>query len=164
MPGCSQASTTAAPAPSPVSTQVVRSLQSVISVILSAPMTRARVAAPARIAWSAAARVWVKPEQTTLMSMTAGPPPMPSLAATRAAMLGERSIAVDVATRTRSMSSGVSPAFARALPAAWKASSSTGSSGPAMWRVLMPTRDRIHSSLVSTMAARSSLVITFAGW
>lgn len=33
-----------------------------------------------------------------------------------------------------------------------------------MWRVRMPTRDRIHSSVVSTMAARSSLVSTFAGW
>lgn len=119
MPGSSQASTTAAPAPSPVSTQVVRSLQSVISVILSAPMTRARMAEPARMAWSAVARAWVKPEQTTLMSITAGPPPMPSLAATRAAMLGERSIAVEVATRTRSMSSGVRPAPASALPAAW---------------------------------------------
>lgn len=119
MPGSSQASTTAAPAPSPVRTQVVRSVQSVISVILSAPMTSARVAAPARIAWSAVARAWVKPEQTTLMSITAGLEPMPSLAATRAAMFGERSIAVEVATRTRSMSSGVRPALASALPAAW---------------------------------------------
>lgn len=106
----------------------------------------------------------MKPEQTTLMSMTAGPALMPSLAATRAAMLGERSMAVEVATRTRSMSPGSSPAWARALPAAWKASSSTGSSGPAMWRVLMPTRERIHASLVSTIASRSSLVSTLAGW
>ncbi|CAM5471581.1 hypothetical protein SALBM311S_09632 [Streptomyces alboniger] len=79
-------------------------------------------------------------------------------------MFGERSIAVEVATRTRSMSPGVRPAVASALAAAWAASSSTGSSGPAMRRVRIPTRLLIHSSLVSTMPARSSLVSTLAGW
>lgn len=156
------ASTTAAPAPSPTSTQVVRSLQSVTSDILSAPITRARVAAPARTAWSAVARAWVNPAQTTLMSIAAGDG-MPMRAATRAAMFGERSMAVEVATRTRSMSPGARPAAASALAAACAASSSTGSSGPAMWRVRMPTRDVIHSSLVSTMPASSSLVSTLAG-
>lgn len=120
------------------------------------------MAAPARTAWSAVASAWVNPEQTTLMSMTAGEP-MPRRAATRADMLGDRSMAVDVATRTRSMSAGCSPAEARALAAACAASSSTGSSGPPTCRVLMPTRLVIHSSLVSTMAARSSLVRTLAG-
>lgn len=155
--------TTAAPAPSPSRTQVERSVQSAMSAILSAPMTRARLAAPARIVWSAVASACVKPEHTTLMSITAGEP-MPSRAATRAAMLGDRSIAVEVATRTRSMSEGASPAVASALAAACAAISSTGSSGPPTWRVLIPTRLVIHSSLVSTMAARSSLVSTLAGW
>ncbi len=140
-----------------------RSVQSAMSAILSAPMTSARVAAPARIAWSAVASACVKPEQTTLMSMTAGEP-MPSRAATRAAMLGDRSMAVEVATRTRSMSEAPRPAVASALAPACAAISSTGSSGPPTWRVLMPTRLVIHSSLVSTIAARSSLVSTLAGW
>lgn len=142
---------------------MVRSLQSVTADILSAPMTSARVAAPARTVWSAVASAWVKPAHTTLTSIAAGEG-MPSRDATRAAMFGERSTAVEVATRTRSMSAGASPAAASAFAAACAASSSTGSSGPAMWRVRMPTRDLIHSSLVSTRAARSSLVRTFAGW
>ena len=74
------------------------------------------------------------------------------------------STAVEVATTTRSMASGPSPAAASALAAACPASSSTGSSGPAMCRVRMPTRLVIHSSLVSTRPARSSLVRTLAGW
>ncbi len=89
---------------------------------------------------------------------------MPRRAATRAAVFGERSIAVEVATTTMSTSAGVSPADASALAAAWPASSSTGSSGPAIRRDRMPTRLLIHSSLVSTMAVRSSLVRTRAGW
>lgn len=157
------ASTTAAPAPSPTRTQVVRSVQSVTSDILSAPMTSARVAAPARTAWSAVARACGNPAQTTLTSIAAGEG-MPRRAATRAAVFGDRSIAVEVATTTRSTVSGPCPAAASALAAACAASSSTGSSGPARWRVRMPTRLRIHSSLVSTMPARSSLVRILAGW
>ena len=61
MPGArsasvSVASTTAAPAPSAKITQVLRSVQSTVSDIFSAPITSARLAAPARIAWSAVAR------------------------------------------------------------------------------------------------------------
>ncbi|MDQ0773326.1 hypothetical protein QF026_001792 [Streptomyces aurantiacus] len=130
---------------------------------MSAPITSTRVAPPARTAWSAVASAWVKPAQTTLMSMAAGDG-MPRRAATRAAMFGDLSTAVEVATRTRSMSSGTRPAAARALAAACAASSSTGSSGPAMWRVRMPTLLVIHSSLVSTSFARSLLVSTLAGW
>src|SRR5260370_14992470 len=42
--------------------------------------------------------------------------------------------------------------------------SGTLSSGPANRRLTMPARLRIHSSLVSTRAARSSLVTTLPGW
>jgi hypothetical protein len=42
--------------------------------------------------------------------------------------------------------------------------SATVSSGPAILRLAIPTRLRIHSSLVSTVAASSSLVTTRAGW
>src|SRR6266540_2974465 len=86
--GSSLATTTAAPAPSPISTQVVRSVQSVKSLSFSTPMTSAFDAAPALMAWS----------------------------------------------------------------------------GAAIRRSRMPTRLWIHSSLVSTMVASSSLVSTRSGW
>ncbi len=50
MPGSSEATTTAAPAPSPTSTRVERSVQSATDVNASAPMTSAFVADPARSA------------------------------------------------------------------------------------------------------------------
>ena len=65
---------------------------------------------------------------------------------------------------TRSTSAAASPLAASALPPAATAMSTTVSSGPANRRLAMPTRLRIHSSLVSIRAARSSLVTTFAGW
>ena len=55
-------------------------------------------------------------------------------------------------------------AIEQALPPATTAMSATVSSGPANRRLSMPTRLRIHSSLVSTRAARSSLVTTLPGW
>ncbi len=88
---------------------------------------------------------------------------MPSLAATRQATFGLRSTEVQVATTTRSMSAAVRPELARALSAAAAAMSATVSS-PAMRRETMPTRSRIHSSLVSTSWAISSLVTTRDGW
>ena len=65
---------------------------------------------------------------------------------------------------TRSMSAGDRPLAASALPPATTAMSVTLSSGPAIRRLTMPTRLRIHSSFVSTWAARSSLVTTLPGW
>jgi hypothetical protein len=88
---------------------------------------------------------------------------MPSRPATWAAMLGQRSIAVNVATVTRSMSAGCRPAAASAFPAAAVARSVTDSVR-AMWRVAMPVRRRIQVSSVSTSLARSSLVSTSSGW
>ena len=89
---------------------------------------------------------------------------MPVRAATRAAMFGDRSMAVQVATMTRSTSSAVTPEFVMAADAALAAITSTGSSSSAMCRVWIPTRLRIHSSFVSTIFARSSLVSTLGGW
>ena len=163
IPGSSAAVTTAAAAPSPTRTQVERSVQSTTSVNFSAPMTRARLAEPARMAWSAVARAWVKPAQTTLRSIVAGEA-RPRRAATRAAVLGLRSTAVQVATRTRSMSAAARPAVASAFAAAAAAIASTVSSGAATCRVRMPTRLRIQASSVSTIPARSSLVSTREGW
>ncbi len=89
---------------------------------------------------------------------------MPSLRATIAAVLGIITSGVQVATITRSMSAGDSPLPASALPAAATAMSASVSSGPASRLLAMPTRLRIHSSLVSTEEASSSLVTILAGW
>ena len=165
MPGCSSspvAVTTAAPAPSPNRMQVERSDQSVKSLSFSAPITIAVRAAPARMAWSTVARAYEKPEQAVLMSYAAGAW-IPSLAATRVATFGHRSTELQVATTTRSMSAAVYPALASAFSAAAAAMSATVSS-PAMRRSTIPTRLRIHSSLVSTIWASSSLVSVRVGW
>jgi hypothetical protein len=89
---------------------------------------------------------------------------MPSRAATVAATLGIALSAVEVATITRSMSAGARPLAASALAPAAAAISATVSSGPAILRLAIPTRLRIHSSLVSTVWARSWLLTTLAGW
>jgi hypothetical protein len=89
---------------------------------------------------------------------------IPSRAATSPAALGIGVGIVQVATITRSMSVGASPLPASAFPPAATAMSGTVSSGLATRRLEIPTRLRIHSSLVSIRAARSALVTTFAGW
>ena len=88
---------------------------------------------------------------------------MPSRDATVADTLGIGASVLQVATMTRSMSDTLTPLPAIALPAAATAMSATVSSGPAIRRLAMPTRLRIHSSLVSMAAARSSLVTTLPG-
>ena len=88
---------------------------------------------------------------------------MPSRYATTADTFGINASVLQVATMTRSMSPGDRPLPASALAPASKAMSVTVSSGPANRRLTMPTRLRIHSSLVSTCAARSSLVTTLPG-
>ena len=88
---------------------------------------------------------------------------MPSRCATTAEMFGIDASALQVATMTRSMSPGDRPPPASALAPASKAMSVTLSSAPANRRLTMPTRLRIHSSLVSTRVARSSLVTTLPG-
>ena len=70
---------------------------------------------------------------------------------------------VAVATMMRSMSAGVMPAAAIAARDARSARSDVCSSGAAMWRWRMPVRVRIHSSLVATRCASSSLVRTRTG-
>ena len=80
---------------------------------------------------------------------------MPSRCATVAAVFGIWTSGVQVATMTRSMSPGDRPLAASAFPPAAVAMSATVSSGAAIRRLAMPTRLRIHSSLVSMVAARS---------
>ena len=89
---------------------------------------------------------------------------MPSRRATMAAVFGIITSGVQVATITRSMSAEERPLPASALPPAAAAMSATVSSGPAIRLLAIPTRLRIHSSLVSMAPASSSLVTTLAGW
>ena len=64
---------TAAPAPSPNNTQVVRSVQSRMREKVSAPIRRARLAMPVRSIPSTAPRPKTKPEQTACRSKAAPP-------------------------------------------------------------------------------------------
>ena len=70
---------------------------------------------------------------------------------------------VIVATTKRSISPGFEPASSRAAKAALAAMSDEASSAAAIRRLLMPVRVLIHSSFVSTVFARSSLVRTLSG-
>lgn len=62
-----------------------------------------------------------------------------------------------------SSSSAAMPAMARASLLAWAARSESFSSFPMIRRLRTPVRVTIHSSLVSTYLARSSLVTTVEG-
>ena len=70
---------------------------------------------------------------------------------------------VAVATRIKSISLALILACSIAFSAAFAAMSLVYSSLAAMRRSLMPVRVVIHSSLVSTMRERSSLVRIFSG-
>jgi hypothetical protein len=71
---------------------------------------------------------------------------------------------VQVATMTAPMSDGSSPESLTARAPASAAMSTSRVSFSAMRRLSMPTRERIHSSFVSTRAASSSFVTTRSGW
>src|SRR5688572_3722356 len=162
MPGVSAASRTTAPAPSPNSTQVSRSVQSMMRDIVSAPITSARRAWPNRTNWSATTRPYRKPEQAA-STLNAGHALIPSFSCTRHATFGKMRSGVVVPTSTRSMSLGGTPAFSSAARPALDARSLVYSLSAAMCRSSMPVRDLIHSSLVSTIFSRSAFVRTRSG-
>ena len=87
----------------------------------------------------------------------------PSLCWTIAAVLLMGTSGLLVASTTRSRSSGSTPASFSAGAAAFTAKSLVQSLSSAILRSLMPVFVVIHSSLVSTIWAQSSLVITFCG-
>ena len=88
MPGRSPATSTTAPAPSPNSTQVPRSFQSMMRENTSAPTTSAHFAWPERTNWSAVASPYTKPLHTACTSK-AGQFFTPSFACSRHALLGK---------------------------------------------------------------------------
>ena len=154
--------TTAAPAPSPKMMQVERSVQSVKSESFSAPMTIALRDAPARMAWSTVPSAYEKPEQAVLRSNAPGrgdaelggdPAGHVGAAVDRGA--GGDHDQVDVG--------GGQAGVGQRL-----AGGGGGHVGDGLVVGDPPGDDadpvRIHSSLVSTIWARSSLVSTREGW
>ena len=104
----------------------------------------------------------MKPEHTACTSKAA-PPVMPRPAWILTAVAGNVRSGVAVAQMMRSMSLGSMPERTRAWREAAMPRSEVSSPSSAMWRCSMPVRSLIHSSVVSTMRARSSLVMTRLG-
>mmetsp|Transcript_112582 Transcript_112582/g.305655 ORF Transcript_112582/g.305655 Transcript_112582/m.305655 type:complete len:338 (+) Transcript_112582:626-1639(+) len=152
---------TTAPAPSPKSTQVVRSSQSRWRERASAPMTTAVFTVPVLIYCAAVTSAKTNPEQAAVRSKATACW-QPSSAAVAGAM-PNRSSGVEVATSTSPTSSGDTFAFSIARRPASAAIVTSDSSGRMMWRRLIPVRWKIHSSLVSMTSERSSLVTTLEG-
>ena len=88
---------------------------------------------------------------------------IPSSSARIAAVAGNAMSGVTVATRTRSISAGGTPACSRASLHAGSAMSESASSCAAIRRSRMPVRVTIHSSDVSTSVDSSSFVRTRSG-
>src|SRR5690348_788035 len=111
MPGSSDASSTTAPAPSPNSTQVSRSLQSTMRVRVSAPITRARRTCPVRTKLLATPSAYTKPEHAALTS-NAMQPFAPSRFWIRHAVAGNTMSGVVVPRITMSWSEALTTAAA----------------------------------------------------
>ena len=157
MPGSSLGPTTTAPAPSAKMKAVPRSPTSVRSDSRSTPITSTCLALPPRTMSEAMATPWQKPAQAALMSNDPGAT-MPSFEATWVEACGICAGNVQVATMTVSMSEGCSPASSMARRPASAPIMATDSWSPAKRRSAIPTRERIHSSLVSTRRSKSALV------
>mmetsp|Transcript_67637 Transcript_67637/g.140195 ORF Transcript_67637/g.140195 Transcript_67637/m.140195 type:complete len:343 (-) Transcript_67637:3-1031(-) len=152
---------TIAPAPSPKRTHVFRSDQSTQRDKQSAPITTADLKEPERTYCAAVVNAKTKPEQAAVKSKATALS-APSMDATWGPV-PKRSSGVEVAWITRSTSSGDIFAAFRALLAAFADSDASDSSGAITCLLLMPVRCEIHSSLVSTISARSSLETTVSG-
>jgi len=100
----------------------------------------------------------VQPAETSIAVQTG----MPSAFCTRPASDGVNSSPVIVQATMTPTLSGASPDIASASFTA-ETASPVAVSSTATWRERMPVRLLIHSSLVSTICARSSLVTTFSG-
>ena len=151
-----------APAPSPNSTQVPRSLQSRIRENVSAPITSARLKAPLRRKLSAVASAKMKPEHTACRSKAA-PWLMPSPFCTATAVAGKVLSGVEVPSTIRSIDCASIPASANAARAALMAEMrgelTVGGD------VALPDAGALHDPFVGSVnrAANSALVSTFCG-
>ncbi len=154
---------TTAPAPSPNRTQVRRSVQSTNLDSASIPTTRAQRNTPAARAAPARATPYTNPEQPALRSRNAGSLGRSSPAAMWGAVPGTGCSDTLVAAMSTSTWAGGSWAAARAARAASTPIWAGGAPGSNRCRVWMPVRERIHSSLVSILSARSKLVTRLGG-
>lgn len=155
-------STTAAPAPSPKRMHVLRSVQSTIRLIASAPTTSASGRGDAASRQCAVCSAYTKPVQAAFMSKQTVSPDSPSALCSAQAVLGMRLSGVIVATMQTPMSSARTPERESAMRAASMASCVCVSPSHTCRR-RMPVRETIHASDVSMRAARSSFVTTCAG-
>jgi hypothetical protein len=89
--------------------------------------------------------------------------PAPIASAISVAMAGVCLKCETVATITPLICSGVIPASAMALPDAAMDIAATVSSGDAQWRLVIPERERIHSSDESIVSRITSLGTTRLG-
>ncbi len=153
---------TIAPAPSPKRTQVFLSVQSIILESTSAPTTSTFFHTPEAMPPAAIAMEYtplVHPDCTSKAPAFFASSIPWSLGATP----GKSVSGLFVATITISRSSGEMPLLRSASREAFSAIELVSSPSAAIWRLRMPVRSRIHSSLVSTMAVRSWFVSTFSG-
>ncbi len=125
-------------------------------------MTSACRLVPARTRSAADPMPKQNPAQAAFRSNAPGAG-MPIRSAVCAAAFGMKLGIVQVATMTVSISVGASPASFTARAPASLAMSTSDVSDSAMRRLWIPTRSRIHWSLVSMCWARSSLVTTLSG-
>mmetsp|Transcript_58163 Transcript_58163/g.138451 ORF Transcript_58163/g.138451 Transcript_58163/m.138451 type:complete len:209 (+) Transcript_58163:632-1258(+) len=152
---------TTAPAPSPKSTHVLLSDQSTHLLRASAPMITADFTAPLLKYCDAVTRAKTKPEHAAVRSIPTACL-APSLCAISVAV-PNKSSGVEVARITSSTSSGSMPAESNACLAASTEMDARLSPAPTTHRRRMPVRCVIHSSLVSTISDKSSLLTTASG-
>mmetsp|Transcript_3547 Transcript_3547/g.5986 ORF Transcript_3547/g.5986 Transcript_3547/m.5986 type:complete len:218 (+) Transcript_3547:908-1561(+) len=146
---------TTAPQPSPNKMHVERSLQSTKRDKASPPTTRMRLADPALMYCVAVMRPSTKPLHAAVRSNAqAFFAPIPAWSWPAAP---NRSSGDEVANRIRSIWSACTPAISRAALLAFTASSPRVSPLARTRLFLMPVREAIHSSFVSTNLAKSSL-------
>ena len=153
---------TAAPAPSPKSTQVLRSFQSMIEDNFSAPMISTFWYVPLSINWRPISSAYRKPVQAASRSNAAALA-APSSCCTMQAVAGKGMSGVMVATMIKSRSAASTPARSSAMRAAAMPMVEVYSSSAAVRRSRMPVREVIQSSVVSTIFSRSALVRTRLG-
>ena len=144
--------------------QVERSSQSIQSDSFSAPITRTCRTVPARTR-SAATREPVAEARARGVEVEGGrcrdPDPVRDLGGGVRDVVEHRAGGDDDRADLRRARAPAS--FSARAPASAAMSTSCVSLS-AIRRLSMPTRERIHSSLVSTRAASSSLVTTRSGW
>src|SRR5712691_5132700 len=154
--------TRVAPAPSPNSTAVARSVQSMIEVSFSEATTSTCSACSEATSPSATLSAYRKPVHAAWTSNAAARL-APSRAWRSQACEGSRRSGEQVATTRASISRGVRPVSWSTCSAAALAMQAFDSSGPATRRSRIPVRSRIHWSDVSRIFENSSFVITRLG-